>query len=260
MAKKTPKWIKAHCPTCDGERNCNVHGTLYKAWDWEDKYSGNFVSGGADYSLLECRGCEVVFHHVSSWNSEDMVHWHDDMGVEHYDNPKDIITYPRPDAKTKPVWFDAMQKVDPPLHNILRQMYVAYDNDANILTAIALRTALDRGTEILGIDAAKTFDEKLDELRDDGWIGQTERDILGVVTDAGNAAAHRGWDPDSREVSDLLSSIEVFLHRAFIVGGKALTIKSRIPSKPARKKMPKASQKKPGSKASSASPSPKATP
>jgi hypothetical protein len=37
-----------------------------------------------------------------------------------------------------------MQKKDHQLHNILNQMYVALDNRAHILTAIALRTALER--------------------------------------------------------------------------------------------------------------------
>jgi hypothetical protein len=182
-----------------------------------------------------------VFYETSSWNSEDIDQYYDYMGHEKYEHPRVVQTYPKPDAKTKPVWFDAMQKVDAQLHSILSQMYVAHDNSAHILTAIGLRTALDRATEVLGIDPAKTFDEKLDELRDGGWIGQTERDILGVVTDAGNAAAHRGWEPDSSEVSELLSSLELFLHRAFIVGQKALTIKSSIPTRPKRLPAPKTS-------------------
>ena len=225
---------KGHCPTCDGERTCEIHGSIYKAWDWEDKQYGHSVNGGVDHSLLECQGWETVFYETSSWNSEDTDHYYDAAGQEQYEHPREIQTYPKPEAKTKPVWFDAMQKADPQLRNILSQMYVAHDNQAHILTAIGLRTALDRATEVIGIDPAKTFDEKLNELRNGGWIGQTERDILGVVTDAGNAAAHRGWEPDSQEVSELLSSLEVFLHRAFIVGQKALGIKKSIPAKPER--------------------------
>ena len=86
-----------------------------------------------------------------------------------------------------------MARIDGQLHGILSEMYTAYDNRSYILTAVGLRTALDRGTEVLGIDPAITFAEKLDALKDGGWIGDTERDILEVVTDAGNAAAHRGW-------------------------------------------------------------------
>lgn len=228
------KLVKSRCPKCDGERNCTEHGTIYKAWDWEDKYHGNSMSGGVDHSLLECLGCETVFYETQSWNSEEFDPYYDPMGEIQYDIHKEKATHPKPDGKTKPVWFDAMQKKDAQLHNILNQMYVALDNRANILTAIGLRTALDRATECLGIDPAKTFDEKLNELRDGGWIGQTERDILGVVTDAGNAAAHRGWEPHTQEVAQLVSSMEVFLHRAFIVGQAALGIKGNIPKKPKR--------------------------
>lgn len=239
--KATNATKKGHCPTCDGERTCEIHGSIYKAWDWEDRQYGHSVNGGVDYSLLECRGCETVFYETSSWNSEDIDQYYDATGQEQYEHSREIQTYPKPEAKTKPVWFDAMQKADPQLHNILSQMYLAHDNQAHILTAIGLRTALDRATEVLGIDPAKTFDEKLNKLRDGGWIGQTERDILGVVTDAGNAAAHRGWEPGGQEVSELLSSLEVFLHRAFIVGHKALGIKRSIPAKP--KRLPAAGKK-----------------
>jgi len=228
------KTVKAHCPTCDGERNCTEHGTIYKRWDWEDKYSGHSMNGGVDHSLLECLGCETVFYQTESWNSEDIDHYYDAFGKEQMEAAKEFATYPKPETNTKPVWFDAMQKKDAQLHNILNQMYIALDNHAHILSAIALRTALDRATECLGIDPAKTFDEKLNELRDGGWIGQTERDILGVVTDAGNAAAHRGWEPDNQEITQLVSSMEVFLHRAFIVGQAALGIKGSIPAKPKR--------------------------
>lgn len=234
VSKTTRATKKAHCPACDGERNCEVHGKVCKAWDWEDRQYGHSINGGVEHYLLECKGCETVFYETSSWNSEDIDQYYDKMGRAQYDYRKEVQTYPKSEIKTKPVWFDAMQKVDSQLHNILNQMYVAHDNQAHILTAIGLRTALDRATEVLDVDPAKTFVEKLDALFSKGWIGQTERDILMVVTDAGNAAAHRGWEPDSRAISELLSALEVFLHRAFIVGLKALRITSSIPAKPKR--------------------------
>ena len=186
-----------------------------------------------------------IFYQTESWNSEEIDPYYDAMGQIQYEVSKEFSTYPKPETKIKPIWFDAMQKKDHQLHNILNQMYVALDSHANILTAIALRTALDRATECLGIDPAKTFDEKLDELRHGGWIGETERDILGVVTDAGNAAAHRGWEPDNQEITQLVSSMEVFLHRAFIVGHAALHIKGNIPAKPKRLAAPVIAQAAP---------------
>ncbi|UEM19108.1 DUF4145 domain-containing protein [Skermanella mucosa] len=239
MAGIEEKMVKAHCPHCDGERVCVVHGHIYKSWEWEDR-RGYSMSGGVDHSLLECRGCETVFYESSSWNSEDVDYWYDEQGDTQGEPLRTRETYPRPESKTKPAWFDAMAKVDGQLHDIITEMYIAYDNGAYILAAIGLRTALDRGTEVLGIDPAKSFFEKLAELKNGGWIGDTEKDILKVVTDAGNAAAHRGWAPESHEIVQLMYAMEVFLQRAFIVGQKALSIKSNIPAKPKRQEIPAA--------------------
>jgi hypothetical protein len=134
------------------------------------------------------------------------------------------------------LWFDGIAKVDIQLSNILAEMYVAYDSESYILTAVGLRTALDRATEVLKIDPAISFEEKLTSLKNDGLIGEAEMEVLSVVTDAGNAAAHRGWTPDAMQVSHLITAMEVFLQRAIIVGKEALKIKDKIPPKPKRKK------------------------
>lgn len=232
--------VKEHCPDCNGERSCDVRGHIYVPWHWEDKYHGYSTSGGVDHSLLQCRGCEGVFYLHDSWNEEDLDHWYDHNGVTQTEAVRTKITYPKPDSTTKPVWLDAIGKVDTQLRQILEEMYVARDNEAFILTAVGLRTALDRGTEVLGIHPSKTFAEKLQELKDGGWIGETEHKILEVITDAGNAAAHRGWVPEAKQIADLLYAMEVFLQRAFLVSQKALSIKENIPPKPKGPKAKKA--------------------
>lgn len=228
MCDKQNKTVQAHCPNCDGERNCDLHARVPKAWDWSDRH-GNSMNGADDHSLLECRGCGTVFYEKASWNSENMDYWYDSDGKTCGEPVVEKTVYPKPDSRRKPEWFYGIAKKDSQLANILSEMYVAYDNQSYILTAVGLRTALDRSTEILGIDAAITFDEKLSELKNGGWIGDTEKEVLGVVTDAGNAAAHRGWEPTTKEVDQLLSAMEVFLQRAFIVGKEALKIAQKIP-------------------------------
>ena len=226
------KPTKAHCPKCDGERNCIEHGTTTSRWAHEDVINGFEVNGGTHHSLLECMGCEAIFYHAASWNSENWFPYVDDYIY-------DIVTYPKPASKTKPVWLERLRSKDATLHDILSQMYVALDNQSNILVAIGLRTALDRATECLGIESAETFENKLNALLSGGWIGETERLVLDVVTDAGSAAAHRGWQPNNDEVLSLVMALEAFLHKAFIVGKDALGIKGNLPVRPRKQRAAK---------------------
>ncbi|HHX4053980.1 TPA: DUF4145 domain-containing protein [Burkholderia contaminans] len=236
MAEQEEKeTVKGQCPHCGDERNCEVHGRVKKQWEWSDR-SGNSVDGLIEHLFLECKGCETIFYESISCNSEDVEYWYDHNGDTQSEYVMHRTTYPKPTSRIKPSWLSAIVNTDMTLYTILDEMYLACDNGTYILTAIGLRTALDRAMEVLGIDQAATFVEKLKRLRDGGWIGETEHEILGIVTDAGNAAAHRGWRPDEQEVFQLVQAMEVFLQRAFIVGKQALGIKEKIPPKPARRK------------------------
>ena len=235
--KPRPITTRAHCPECDGERVCLVHGVTKTSWDWSDN-SGNSMNGGSDHSLLQCRGCETVFYEISAWDSEavELDYDYDGRTVGEYTRTK--ITYPKPASKAQPPWMASMTKHDAQLGNILTQIYVALDSECFLLSAVGLRTALDRATELLGIDPAKTFEEKLEELRTAGWVGDTEQEILSVITNAGNAAAHRGWQPDASQMREMVAAMEVFLQKAFIVEKKALKVKDSIPPKPKRASTP----------------------
>jgi hypothetical protein len=190
------------------------------------------MNGGDQYSLLECRGCETVFYEQASWHSEDMDYGCDAQGKPQMTPNIHRSTYPKPESRRKPTWLKNIESKDQQLADILQEMYTAYDNESYILTAIGLRTALDRSTELVGIDVDLRFYQKLSSLEKGGWIGETERKILDVVTGAGNAAAHRAWKPDNQEIDQLLAALEVFLQRVFIVGQDVLNIKKNIPPGP----------------------------
>ena len=99
-----------------------------------------------------------------------------------------------------------------------------------------MRTSFDRASELLGIDPANTFAEKLNELTKSGRIGTTERDNLDALTDAGSAAAHRGWRPTLRQLDTMMSILEAFLYRTFVLEEEVKRLKPAIPPKPQPKK------------------------
>jgi len=226
---------KAHCPTCNREQNCNMHGRVYKSWSWEDR-QGHSIDGGDTYTQFECRGCETVFSEKCSWNDQNVDNWYDQSGELQTEPISSKETYPRPPSRPRPDWFDNIGKIDPTLFSLLEEMYAAYEQKCLVLTAIGLRTALDSCTASVQIDPAFTFQEKLRALKEEGYIGETEHDLLTVLTDAGNAAAHRGWSPEDEDIGHLLDVLENFVQRVLINGKRALAMKGNIPQRPKRRK------------------------
>lgn len=224
------KPFKAHCPRCDGERSCDLLGEAVRPWEWTD--GRHHSHGGNTHRLLECRGCETVFYWRSSWDDNNFDFEHDASGETVMYYPQEIITYPKPDNKSiRPDWVWGISKKDPQLEKILSEVYDAVERGSNILAATGLRTAFDRVVSYHAVDDDQPLAAKVEALKKQGFIGEREANILNIVVDAGNAAAHRGWDPTDTDLSQLLKSLEHFIHRTVVDGEKVLEVKALIPQR-----------------------------
>ena len=110
------------------------------------------------------------------------------------------------------------------------------DNGLVVLAAIGIRTLLDRASQLLDVNPARSFASKLDELVRRDIISAREKSTLSVLTDAGNAAAHRGWKPEPKALDTMMDAIENFLHRTFVVDEAAKRLQHDIPARPKRAK------------------------
>ena len=143
------------------------------------------------------------------------------------------VNYWAPVAVRRPQdWLSQLDDFD--LGRLVRETYSALNNDSRTLAGIGVRTAFDRASELLGIDPGKTFREKLNDLVTAGFIGANERNDLDDLTDAGGAAAHRGWRPTLQQLNTMLNILEAFLHRNFVLGQEAKELKKKVPPKPRR--------------------------
>jgi len=142
--------------------------------------------------------------------------------------------YTPPNKRRPPDWFDKLLKKDEDIHSLLGSVYSALESDLSVLAAIGIRTTFDRASELLGVDPRKSFAEKLQALFELGKIGQDQRQTLEILTDAGSAAAHRGWRPSSDELETMMNVIETFLHNAFILGESVKKLKAVVPKKKKR--------------------------
>ena len=218
-----PTRIKGHCPNCGSDRLADVVGHHRQAHD--AKGGGpDWGAAWTDYRILQCRGCEVAyFQQEKLWEEWD--DWHE------------VTYWPSPSKRKKPDWSSSLWRSgDAALISLFDEIYRALNDDLRVLSAIGIRTAFDRATELVGIDPAKTFAEKLVKLVELGLIGGDEKVILNILTDAGSAAAHRGWKPEPQELNTMMDVFEAFLHRTFILRPEAKSLQKKIPAKPQRRK------------------------
>jgi hypothetical protein len=85
-----------------------------------------------------------------------------------------------------------------------------------MLAAAGVRTAFDLASELLEVDAALTFKEKLDALVKSNRITSSDRVRLETLTEAGSASMHRGWIPEKSDLLTMVEILEHFIDQAFV--------------------------------------------
>jgi hypothetical protein len=91
-----------------------------------------------------------------------------------------------------------------------------------------MRTVFDRASELLGVNPAKSFAKKLDQLHEARQISSAEKKHLEVLAGAGGAAAHRGWEPGPEQLATLVSIMEHFVN-SFILKEDVAKLEGSIP-------------------------------
>jgi hypothetical protein len=223
-----PETTKGHCPTCGAERYADI--VCQHVEKSENEETG--IWGERTFYILKCRGCEAVYFRKDHQHSEEWDHDHNPRTgeVETY-YPVQTTYYPALSKRSVPDWNWRLSIIDHDLDALTTELYRALDADVSVLAAVGVRTVFDRASQLLGIDPELNFAEKLEALVRSGAIGTGERDNLKALTDAGSAAAHRGWKPSLTALNTMMSILENFLYRNFILKGDAASLSEAIPAR-----------------------------
>ena len=228
--------MKAHCPRCDAERQCDLHAMFKEPWQWESEDGLHSNNGERDHYLVQCRGCETVFYLMSSWESEQWDERYDPAtGKEEIFCPLTWLSFPQPESvDRRPDWAWNLHSVDGVLSAVLDEIYQAGEQNLLALATMGMRTAFDRASELLGVDPSLTFEEKVSRLAAQGLVGAREAESLRVLVEAGCAAAHRAWMPEKSQFETLMRALEQFIHRSLVL--RTLEhVAPDIPLRPKRK-------------------------
>jgi hypothetical protein len=199
-----------------GERNCKIKGHHLETW------SQGHYDWWKNWYLLVCCGCDHVFAEARSSDSESRYPvGYDEEGDVEYELDVTTKSWPAKFKRNRPEWLDRLNgyiehERSEDLESCLFQVYEALDHDLNILAAIGIRTTFDVASEILGVDPDRPFEEKLKAMEELSIISPTQRDDFDVLINAGNASAHRGWNPNFEDLDPLVDSLDHFIADKFV--------------------------------------------
>lgn len=226
------KTVRGPCPNCGPSRWAEIVAQYSTTWSEEH----TDISGSETHRLLKCCGCDTVYVEKATTFSEDVEYEIDPKTGQDFPYIPERKTYwPNISKRKQPKWLVEFIFSDQKFFDLIDELYVALDNGLLVLSAIGVRTVFDRATEILGIDTNITFAAKLRELKQNQRISDHEADILEILTDAGGAAAHRGWAPSERELATMMDILEQFLHRNLVLGEAAGSLRNAVPPRQGRR-------------------------
>ena len=134
--------MKSHCNHCSTETNHRILHQEKTDWSEEsDEFSS--ISGGEDYILLSCAGCDNVKLLRRSWFSEDT----DENG--NYITKE--TSYPPATDRRRPDWFSDItdpfdfdeESENHAIKGMLSEVYVACQNDQRRLATMGVRALLE---------------------------------------------------------------------------------------------------------------------
>lgn len=221
---------RSDCPQCGPGRRAEV--VAFFSVTNQDERSP--VYQVINYNTLRCCGCGVVHVRRDVFFSEDEDHEQDPITGEWETVLRPTSTYwPASERRRQPSW--SLQVQDDVIHRLLDEVYRALNDDLRTLAAMGVRALLDRTFELAGADPAAGFEEKLKTLTADGAISVRDKETLTIMTDAGSAASHRGWQPDADDLDTILDAAEAVLHRVMVLPSNAQRLQEQVPPKPPRR-------------------------
>jgi hypothetical protein len=136
-------------------------------------------------------------------------------------------------SSSMPPWVNSLK--DEPLKGLLLETYRALEVDLLALPMMGARAAFDRAMELKLDGDYGTFPAKLKAMQEAGFLDSREAGILGQMIDAGNAAAHRAWQPTRETVDSVIGEAQHTIWNWFVRDDAASAVKAATPPRPPRR-------------------------
>lgn len=198
--------ITNYCNECKKETNHLVKKE-YRIKPYSDDYQYESI-----YQIVECCGCSYVsFRRIN-------------VDYENYDydyagNPKPSISkylYPIPLKNHKNFDFLELYELPEKVRKIYQDTLKCYANESKILVGVGLRACIEAVCKDLNFTTGDLRD-KIKDLKEDGYISESNADLLHAIRFLGNDAVHDISEAKANELEVALRIVEHLFENVYIL-------------------------------------------
>lgn len=213
--------IKRYCSNCQTETQQSIilkeieisPAEVISRNENGDENESAWVIQGNTWIIAKCRGCEKLNMSIETKY----------VGGE---EPIRKVLFPQISLRKIPTWtFQLPIKYV----QVLSEVYTAINERIYRLALMGSRLLIETFIHEKVGDIG-TFKQKLSSLETEGYISKKQKDILGSALDAGNAASHRGFNPDEKTINNVMDIVENLI-QSEILERKATDIKIKTPKR-----------------------------
>lgn len=227
MAKKSGSIIKSYCNECLQETNHDLIDSRHRNWLHTDDEGVPHAEEAMQYEFVQCRGCECVSlrRTYTSTFSED--------GPE-------IDYFPPAVSRRTPEWMSGLRMFalggpKNEVRQLLKEVYSAMFSGNSRLALMGARAVVDIAlTDKLGDIGG--FEQKLNEALEQKWITPAQHKVLKSAVDAGNAASHRAYHPEKKQLGLVLDVVEHLVQLLYVLERDGEEIAKKTPPRSGKSK------------------------
>lgn len=221
--KNDGKPIITHCNTCMVRTRHTIMQSHHRAPSPNEE-SGSEGWKSEDYLIVQCRGCDDVSFLIYSWKLA---------------SASEVVSgappqrYPPPIFRRLPTWAtNDQRKLNEtfPHVSLLVEIYRSFQADAPQLAVMGIRALIER-IMIEKVGDHKSFFNNLKEFERAGYISTNQKSIVERVIEVGHAAMHRGHEPSTFDLIQLLDIMEPLIDTIYFSEARLKAIAKPPPRK-----------------------------
>lgn len=199
--------IEAPCAKCDRVTRHKILATTDTNWQSDDGH----IDVWLQHQIIQCQGCLTnSFREVYQCSEEWDI---DPITGDHY-LPSTIKYYPNR-ITGRPLMQDAYH-LPHGVYSIYKEAHSSLCNNLNIMAGFGIRAIVEAVCKDKTI-AGRNLQDRIDGLKDNGFITSPAADILHNLRFMGNAAAHEMRTHKMQELDAAFTVVEHLLQTVYII-------------------------------------------